>query len=204
MRKYRIKRTMKSKRHNDVVQTMTDTGTKQEEQILIVPNAKYKKTQIFALRDLIIGEATAIQGGDHAAQKRIDKYLDEAFNQFYIITGYYEEVANELDLPDLFADLGCEYAKIRVNAVKLAIEVRNTNFSGVVSVILRKFIGAKYYKIQSMISGTSTPEEVKTMYKTKSEISGYTPGLKYAFRAIAYDSNDNILNITDYFELRIA
>ncbi|MEI6821310.1 MAG: hypothetical protein WCL51_05215 [Bacteroidota bacterium] len=204
MRKYHIKRTMKSKRHNDVVQTMTDTGTKQEEQILIVPNAKYKKPAIFALRDLIIGEATALSGGDHAAKKRIDKYLDEAFNQFYINTGYYEEVANELNLPDLFADLGCEYAKPHTPGKKLAIEVLNTNFSGVVSVILSKFFGAKYYKIQSMISGSSTPVEVKTMHKTKSEISGYTPGLKYAFRAIAFDSDDNIINITDYFELRIA
>ncbi len=204
MRKYHIKKTMKSKRPNDVVQTMTDTGTRQFAKIAIVPGAKYKKADIFAVRDAIIADATLAAGGDKAAKIRIKANLDIAFDQFFVNAGYYEEVANELDLPDLYAELGYESNNPHTPGTKLAIEIRNTNISGKVLAILLGVKGAKYYIIQAMVSNTEPLLDVKTMHKTRAEISGFTPGLKYMFRACACDSNDNIISITDYFELRIT
>ena len=201
-RKYTAIKTMPSTKTPDVILTMTDTGEKQEKNILILINAPFKKLDIFTLKDLIEADFELKKNGNHPATKRINKNKEIAFNQYFINGSYIEDVANTLDMPDLIEEAGYKNAKDVEPINKLPIEVRNTLISGVLKVILLRPDKAKYHHIEVTIKGTNTILFTKTKYKSTSKVDGFTPGVVYLIRACGVDCDDVEMAWTDYFEIR--
>ena len=200
----KVKKVIESDIEGDIILESEAVAGLQTANILKIPDVEFTKVMILVVVASAKKEYFDAQRHIPGAALRLERYLKQLANMYFVNGEYFERQAILLDDPSMILDLGYKYYAKRVLKGKLPLEMRNTDIPGELFALPKGHDGTRYYNLECTVSGTETVLRTDIIKDANGEnVAGFTSLDLLMFRSQPVFMDGTKGEFTPYFTIRV-